>query len=118
MEGPNSNWTFLSNHAHVLVCLAQDPDTRIRDVAQKVGVTERAAFRIVHELETGGIIRRIREGRRNRYEIDLSVKLRHPLEEAQTVGALLSVLLDKAQAERVGLAARPGKQPKSSKLSR
>ena len=110
MAEPPGGWTFLSNHGHVLVCLAQDPDIRIRDVAEKVGITERAAFRIVTDLEEGGVVRRNREGRRNRYEIEVDVKLRHPIEQAQTVGHLLSVLLDKTQARRVGLAAGPKKR--------
>lgn len=90
---PPHNWTFLSNHAHVLVCLARDPDARLRDVAEHVGITERGVARIVGELEEGGFVTRIREGRRNHYEIALDVPLRHPLEAAQTVGGLLRTLL-------------------------
>ncbi len=85
-------WTFLSNHAHVLLCLARDPDVRLRDVAAKVGLTERAVHRIVNELEAGLVVTRVREGRRNRYEVDLTVALRHPLESERTVGSLLEML--------------------------
>lgn len=84
-----ASWTFLSNHAHVLVCIARDPTVRLRDVANAVGITERGAQRIVAELEDAGIIRRIREGRRNRYEIDRAASLRHPIESESTVGELL-----------------------------
>ena len=100
------SWTFLSNHAHVLVCLARDPDTRLRDVAVEVGITERAVIKIVGELEAGGVVRRIREGRRNHYEIDPSVTLRHPLEADRTVGGLLEMLLEPAEARRIGLTVR------------
>lgn len=97
------SWTFLSNHAHVLVCLGRDPDIRLRDVAEQVGMTERAVFKIVSELEESGVITRIREGRRNHYEIDTTVTLRHPLEQDRTVSSLLKMLLDPAQARRLGL---------------
>jgi len=87
-------WTFLSNHAHVLVCLARDSDARLRDVAEQVGLTERAVHRIVTELEHAGVITRIREGRRNHYELDFSISLRHALEANRTVGSLLELLLE------------------------
>ena len=91
-ESP-SRWGFLSNHAHVLLCLARDPDARMRDIAAKVGITERAAMRIVSHLEETGAVTRTREGRRNHYEINSATRLRHPLVSHKTVGALLSVLL-------------------------
>ena len=97
------SWTFLSNHAHVLVCLGRDPDIRLRDVAEQVGMTERAVFKIIAELEESGVITRIREGRRNHYEIDTTVTLRHPLEKDQTVSSLLKMVLDPAQARRLGV---------------
>ena len=96
-------WTFLSNHAHVLVCIARDPDIRLRDVAALVGITERATFKIVTELEEGGVLTRIREGRRNHYELDLSVHLRHELESHCNVGELLEMVLLPAEARRLGL---------------
>jgi DNA-binding transcriptional ArsR family regulator len=85
-------WTFLSNHAHVLVCLARDAEIRLRDVAAAVGITERAVQKIVNDLEEGGVVVRRREGRRNRYEVDGSVPLRHPLESHRTVGSLLQLV--------------------------
>ena len=85
------SWTFLTNHSHVLICLAQDSETRLRDVAVKVGITERAVQRIVAELEEGGVLIRHRDGRRNRYEINLTVALRHPLEAHHTVTELIAL---------------------------
>ena len=82
-------WTFLSNHTHVLVCLARDPEQVLREVAQQVGITERAVQRIVEELEAGGVVERERLGRRNRYKLNLDMPLRHPLEHHCTVGELL-----------------------------
>ncbi|TPV94384.1 MAG: winged helix-turn-helix transcriptional regulator [Myxococcales bacterium FL481] len=109
-ERKERSWTFLSNHAHVLLCLARDPDMRLRDVADAVGITERATHRIVTELEAVGVIERIREGRRNHYEVDSSIALRHPLEADRTVGSLLESLLEPADARRLGLRARPRKK--------
>jgi DNA-binding transcriptional ArsR family regulator len=87
-----ANWTFLTNHSHVLICLAQDGDLRLRDVAQRVGITERAVHKIVTELEDAGFITREREGRRNHYEIHPDVHLRHPVEAHCTVRELLQVV--------------------------
>lgn len=86
-----TNWTFLTNHSHVLICLAQDSEMRLRDVALKVGITERAVQRIVGELEESGVLVRTRDGRRNRYEINPSIALRHPIEAHQTVAAILAL---------------------------
>ena len=93
-----STWTFLSNHGHVLICLAKQADARLRDVAELVGITERAVQSIVTDLEETGAITRIREGRRNRYEIHLDVPLRHPVEEPCTIRDLL--VLAKAKSRR------------------
>ncbi|MBC7809270.1 MAG: winged helix-turn-helix transcriptional regulator [Akkermansiaceae bacterium] len=87
------DWTFFTNHAHVLVCLAGDGEMRLRDVAVKVGITERAVQRIVMELEEGKIIVRVRDGRRNHYTIDHTMPLRHPIESHRTVGDLLRLVL-------------------------
>ena len=87
------NWTFLSNYAHVLVCLADNPDARLRDVAERVGITERTAFRLIGELEEAGILERAREGRRNHYVINTEAHLRHAIEEHCTVGELLETIL-------------------------
>lgn len=91
-------WTFLSNHAHVLVCLAADPQSRLRDVATAVGITERAVQKIVSDLEQAGVLSRTRAGRRNSYQLDLSVSLRHPLESHRTVGSLLALVRDERTA--------------------
>lgn len=85
-------WTFLSNHAHVLLCVAREPDVRVRDVAVEVGITERAVQRILGELEEAGVVHRERRGRRNHYEVDGECPLRHPLESHRTVGDLLALL--------------------------
>jgi DNA-binding MarR family transcriptional regulator len=98
---PVRHWTFLSNHAHVLVCLALDPDSRLRDVATQVGITERAVQKIVSDLEEAGVIVRERTGRRNTYRVNLDVPLRHALEAHKTVGSLLLLVLDRAGLKRV-----------------
>lgn len=90
-------WTFFSNHAHVLVSLAKDPHARLRDVAEEVGITERAVQSIVAQLEEAGILTKERDGRRNHYTIDESVPLRHPLEEHKTVGSLLKMVLQRGK---------------------
>ena len=89
---PPSRWTFLTNHAHVLLCIAQDPGIRLRDVAGRVGITERATQRIVAELEAGGYLERTRVGRRNHYDLHPEIRLRHPIERHLEVGALLDLL--------------------------
>jgi len=87
--GAGVTWTFLTNHSHVLVCLARNPDMRLREVAELVGVTERAVQRITADLEAGGVINRRREGRRNTYELHVDQPLRHALESHRTVRDLL-----------------------------
>ena len=87
------SWTFLTNHSHVLLCLVQDPEARMRDVAERVGITERAVQRIVAELEAGGYLVRSREGRRNRYEVNGDLPLRHPVEGHRDLNALIRLLL-------------------------
>src|SRR3954469_14593146 len=98
-------WTFLSNHAHVLLCIAKEPEIRLRDVAERVGITERAVQRIVADLEEGGYLSRARSGRRNRYELHADRPLRHPVEAHREVRALLDLvqephLADNAAATR------------------
>jgi predicted ArsR family transcriptional regulator len=90
-------WTFLTNHAHVLVSLADDPQLRIRDLAERVGITERAIQRIIADLEEGGYLTHEREGRRNVYRVRANRPLRHPAEAHQTVAALLQALRRKPQ---------------------
>ena len=85
-------WTFLTNHAHVLICLARQPGVTLREVALRVGVTERAVQRIVAELEKAGALVRGREGRRNRYRVTGSLRLRHPIEAHRSVQDLLDMV--------------------------
>ena len=86
-------WTFLSNYGHVLVSLARDPDARMRDVADAVGITERAVQQIVRELVDQGYLRKEKVGRRNRYAVAQDAHFRHDLESAVTVGAFLQLVL-------------------------
>jgi DNA-binding transcriptional regulator PaaX len=86
------SWTYLTNHSHVLICLAEDPTTRLRDVAQRIGITERAVQMIVTDLENAGVLVRHREGRRNRYEILPDKPLRHPVEAHRSVRDLLNMV--------------------------
>ena len=86
------DWTFLTNHAHVLLCVARDPGVRHRDLAVQVGITERAAQRIVADLVDAGYLTSIRDGRRNRYEVHRELPLRHPLEREHRIGEILAVL--------------------------
>lgn len=85
-------WTFLTNHAHVLLSIASEPGVRMRDVALAVGITERAVQRIVADLEQAGYLERIREGRRNKYEVRADLPLRHPIESHRRVRALLQLV--------------------------
>lgn len=85
-------WTFFTNHAHTLLCIARDPGIRLRDVAEHVGVTERAAQRIVSDLVDAGYLERLREGRRNHYRIRADRPLRHPVEGGYHIGEILAVL--------------------------
>ncbi len=91
-----ASWTFLTNHAHVLLCLAQDPDVRIRDVAEHVGITERATLRILHDLTQAGYVIAERVGRRNHYRLRLDEPMRHPMERARPIGVLVDALREAA----------------------
>lgn len=94
---PSAPWTFLTNHAHVLLCLVADPEARVRDIAADVGITERAVLRIIGDLEAGGYIQREREGRRNRYEVREDLPLRHPIEQHRPIGALIKLMAPRAR---------------------
>lgn len=89
-----NSWTFLTNHAHVLICLAGDPQMRLRDVAAAVGITERAVHKIVAELEASHILERERQGRRNSYRICAALPLRHPVESHCSIEGLLKFVLE------------------------
>lgn len=95
---PGAAWTFLTNHAHVVVLLDRDPGARVRDLAAGVGITERGVSRILGELEEAGVITRDRRGRRNVYRIRRRARLRHPLEAHRTVGDLLRLVAPGARA--------------------
>jgi DNA-binding MarR family transcriptional regulator len=85
-------WDFLTNHAHVLTCIADDPGIRLRDIAAAVGITERATHRILSELVEEGYVRRERQGRRNRYTVVPHRPMRHPLVRQREIGDLLEIL--------------------------
>ncbi len=87
-----STWTFLSNHAHVLIYLSEHGDALLREVADAVGITERAVQMIVSDLEAAGALQRTRVGRRNRYRVSGDVALRHPIESHCTVADLLAMI--------------------------
>lgn len=87
----DGGWTFLTNHAHVLLCLSAAPGSRMRDVAELVGITERAVQHIVRDLVDAGVLERLREGRRNRYTLHPDVPLRHPIEAHRSVADLVAL---------------------------
>lgn len=93
-------WTFLSNHGHVLVALARDPDARTRDVAEAVGITERAVQQIVHDLVAQGYVRKQKVGRRNHYSVVRRAHFRHDLEAGSTLGRFLDVILGDVASDR------------------
>ena len=94
-----ATWAFLTNHARVLLCIADDPGIRLRDIGDRVGITERAAHRIVTELGAAGYISRERQGRRNRYTINTHLPLPDPIASSQSIGELLEILTGAAPAK-------------------
>jgi DNA-binding Lrp family transcriptional regulator len=88
------NWSFLTNHAKVMVCISQDPGIRLREIGDEVGITERAAHRIVSELADAGYISRERSGRRNRYTVQADLPLPDRLAREQKIGDLLTILVE------------------------
>ncbi len=91
-DNEHRSWTFLTNHTQVLLCLTRDPDMRLRDVAEAVGVTERAVQRIVAELVEGGYLERRRVGRRNHYTVNRDHAMRHMAQVGHQIGGLLDLL--------------------------
>ncbi len=85
-------WTFLSNHGNVLLAIARNPDSTLREVATRVGITERAVQRIVADLEAGDYLERVRTGRRNRYKIHHELPMRHPLAAHRDIGSLIDLV--------------------------
>lgn len=93
-------WTFFSNNAHVLVCLTHTPQPTTREIALQVGITERAVQRIVRRLVEAGVLTIKKEGRRNKYEIDLNQQLRHPLESHKTIGEFIRLIDSESQVTK------------------
>ena len=100
------HWTFLSNHSHVLVCIARDPTVRVRDIASDIGITERAVLRIISELKDAGYLDCDRVGRRNNYYIWLDKELRHELESGVTIRKVLKPLVKGSSLSTVDAAQR------------
>ena len=92
------SWTFLSNHGHVLLSVADAPDARIRDIAERVGITERAAQLIIGDLVEAGYVTRTRVGRRNSYRIAAERPFRHPAESGRNVDDLVAIFRRTPQA--------------------
>ena len=101
------DWSFLTNHARVLLCIAHDPGVRLRDIAASVGITERSAHGIITDLAKAGYVVKHREGRRNSYQIEVNLPLREPASREPAIGEVLAVLLgsEDGLAELAGLAA-------------
>jgi DNA-binding MarR family transcriptional regulator len=93
------NWTFLTNHAQVLLCLVETPDIRLRDVAERVGITERATQRILAELVEAGYVKTTRVGRRNTYVVDREHAMRHTAQVGYEIGTLLEALTSETARE-------------------
>jgi DNA-binding transcriptional ArsR family regulator len=98
-----ANWSFLTNHARALVCIAHDPGVRLRDIAATLDITERTAFGIVTDLTEAGYVVKDKEGRRNRYRIQADLPLRHAIGREPTIGEMLGLLVDTSAAESVQL---------------
>ena len=87
-----ANWTFLTNHARVLLCIASDPGVRLRDIAASLGITERSAYGIVTDLAEAGYVVKHKDGRRNRYQVQVHLPLPEPTRAERTVGEVLALL--------------------------
>jgi MarR family len=96
-----AEWSFLTNHARALVCIARDPGVRLRDIADVLGVTERRAFGIVNDLAEAGYVVKVKDGRRNRYRIQHHLPLRVHVGREPTIGEVLGVLVDTSAAGSV-----------------
>ena len=103
-----ANWTFLTNHARVLLCIAHDPGVRLRDIAASLGITERSAYGIVADLAEAGYVVKQKDGRRNRYQIQAHLPLPEPSSQERTVGEVLALLAG-TDAIRNGGRAGPGR---------
>lgn len=107
-------WTFLTNHAHVIVCLSMDPSMRMRDIADCVGITERAVQKIIADLTHEGYLEIDRRGRCNSYRLNSGLHLRHPIESGHTIGELLKLLI-KGPTEIHKKQTKTGLSPESNK---
>lgn len=92
LDNKEANWTFLTNHSHVLLCLAKDPYMRIRDLSSAIGITERAVQRILAELDEGDFIDITKDGRRNIYKLKADKSLKHPVESHKKVQDLINLI--------------------------
>jgi DNA-binding transcriptional ArsR family regulator len=92
-----TSWTFLTNHARALLCISRDPGIRLRDIADRVGITERSAYSIVQDLAEAGYIIKEKDGRRNRYRIEADLPLPEPSSQERTVGEVLALLAGRDQ---------------------
>ena len=95
-----TEWSFLTNHARVLVCIAHDPGVRLRDIATTLGVTERSAYSIVTDLTASGYVVKDKDGRRNRYRIQAHLPLREAIIQERTIGEVLDVLVESKTRRR------------------
>ncbi len=111
------DWTFFSNHGHVLVCLARDSDVRLREVAAEVGITERAVQKIVRDLQDAGYLTVTKQGRCNRYRINKRRSLRHSIESHCTVGKLLALVARAPRSEPRPPPAEPAPEPPAVEAS-
>ena len=100
-----AEWSFLTNHARVLVCIAHDPGVRLRDIAATLGITERTAYGIVTDLTEAGYVVKNKDGRRNRYEIQAHLPMREAVSRERTIGEVLELLVD-TNTRRQGLGGR------------
>ena len=94
-----AEWSFLTNHARVLVCISHDPGVRLRDLATMLGITERSTFGILNDLVTAGYVVKQKDGRRNRYEVQHHLPLRETLGRERSIGEVLAILVDSDKAE-------------------
>ena len=95
-----TEWSFLTNHARVLVCIAHDPGVRLRDIATTLGITERSAYGVVTDLTEGGYVVKEKDGRRNRYRIQAHLPLREAITQERTIGEVLDVLVESKTRRR------------------
>ncbi|MCU1428012.1 MAG: AsnC family transcriptional regulator [Actinomycetia bacterium] len=111
-------WSFLTNHARVLLCIAHDPGVRLRDIAVTLGITERSAYGIVTDLANSGYIVKERDGRRNRYHVQVHLPLQEPTARDRTVGEVLNLLVDKRKAKPQPKLPKPAKSTSTKKSPR